>query len=230
MMSLRIVKSAMSVLKNKIIFPDPMETETIEDIILVGGVITVDNLIESYRLGIFPWPHEGCPLLWFCPDERGVLEFKDLHISASLKKWIKKNEQNITVTLNKNFSDVVKECRKQKRPGQKGSWINGAIEKNYAELQKAGYAMSLECWQTGEHGPEMISGIYGVASKNYFSCESMFFKKPNASKFAFVQLVKYLQSTGLTWMDLQMVTDVSGSFGGKYISKSQFLKWIKKRK
>ena len=210
-------------MKDKIIFPDPKTTETIEDIILVGGVMSVENLIESYRIGIFPWPHEGYPLLWFCPEERGILDFKELHISTSLKKWIKKNESLIEVSINKNFLKVVQECRKQKRPGQKGSWINGAIEKNYSELQKQGYAISVECWLGGE----LISGIYGVKSEKYFSCESMFFNKPNASKFAFIKLVEHLKSLGLNWMDLQMVTDVSGAFGGKYVSKKVFLKKIK---
>ncbi len=208
--------------KHQIDFPDPWTTETIEDVIVVGGVMTPENLIESYKLGIFPWPHEGYPLLWFCPEERGILDFKDLHISSSLKKWIKKNSPYVTVTLNKNFSQVIKECRKQKRPDQKGSWINGAIEKNYCELNKMGYALSIECWMN----EEMVSGIYGVMSKTYFSCESMFFKVPNASKFAFVKLVEHLQNLGHLWMDLQMVTDVSGSFGGKYILKDEFLSRI----
>jgi leucyl/phenylalanyl-tRNA---protein transferase len=216
------VESATSVSRHKIEFPDPRVTETIEDIILVGGVMTVENLIESYSLGIFPWPHEGCPLLWFSPEQRGIIDFKDLHISTSLKKWIKKNESEISVTVSENFSEVVKQCRKQKRPGQKGSWINGAIEKNYSELQKQGGALSIECWMDDQ----MISGIYGVKSKTYFSCESMFFLKPNASKFAFVQLVEHLKTLGFSWMDLQMVTDVSGSFGGKYISRDSFLDLI----
>lgn len=209
----------MAINKHQIEFPNPWTTETIEDVIVVGGVMTPENLIESYKLGIFPWPHEGYPLLWFCPEERGILDFNELHVSSSLKKWIKKNSPNITVTMNQDFPRVIKECRKQKRAGQNGSWINGAIEKNYTELQKRGYALSVECWQADE----LISGIYGVKSETYFSCESMFFKVPNASKFAFVKLVEYLQSLGLTWMDLQMVTDVSGSFGGKYISKDEFL-------
>ncbi len=208
--------------KHQIEFPDPWTTETIEDVIVVGGVMTPENLIESYKLGIFPWPHEGYPLLWFCPEERGVLDFNELHVSSSLKKWIKKNNAEIKVTVSQNFSQVIKECRKQKRAGQNGSWINGAIEKNYSELQKMGHALSIECWMNDE----MISGIYGVKSKTYFSCESMFFKVPNASKFAFVQLVEYLKTQGHTWMDLQMVTDVSGSFGGKYISKEEFLERI----
>jgi leucyl/phenylalanyl-tRNA--protein transferase len=209
----------MAITKHQIEFPDPWTTETIDDVIVVGGVMTPENLIRSYKLGIFPWPHEGCPLLWFCPEERGVLDFNELHISSSLKKWIKKNSPHISVTVNQNFPLVIKECRKQKRPDQKGSWINGAIEKNYSELQKMGFALSIECWTNDE----MISGIYGVQSKQYFSCESMFFKVPNASKYAFIKLVEHLQNMGQTWMDLQMVTDVSGSFGGKYISKDEFL-------
>lgn len=209
----------MAINKHQIEFPDPWTTETIEDVIVVGGVMTPENLIESYKLGIFPWPHEGYPLLWFCPEERGILDFNELHISSSLKKWIKKNSPYITVTVNQDFPRVIKECRKQKRAGQNGSWINGAIEKNYSELQKQGSALSIECWQADE----LISGIYGVKSLTYFSCESMFFKVPNASKFAFIKLVEYLQGIGYTWMDLQMVTDVSGSFGGKYISKDEFL-------
>lgn len=186
--------------KYKINFPDPWTTETIEDVIVVGGVMTPENLIASYQLGIFPWPHEGYPLLWFCPEERGILDFQEIHISKSLKKWINKNGPEIQVTVNQDFPQVIKECRRQKRAGQNGSWINGAIEKNYIELQKLGYALSVECWRD----QELISGIYGVQSMNYFSCESMFFKVPNASKSAFVKLVEYLQNLGHTWMSFQI--------------------------
>lgn len=214
-----IVVSVMSVLND---FPDPRTTEIEDDIIAVGGYLDAENLKKSYAMGIFPWPHEGYPLLWFCPDKRGVLDFKDLHISRSLEKWIRKNQPEIQVTVNECFSDVMKECQKQKRKGQKGSWINTEMIDAYSDLQKNGGALSLECWI----GDELISGIYGVMSKKYFSCESMFFKKPNASKYAFLQLVEYLKKQKMTWMDLQMVTDVSESFGAKYISRSKFLERI----
>lgn len=206
----------------KIEFPNPKYTETLEGIILVGGKLSVENLIESYSLGIFPWPHEGYPLLWFCPDERGIIDFKDLHIPTSLKKWIKKNQDQIKVTVNQDFPEVIRECRSQKRKGQRGTWITDAIEKNYIALAKKGYALSVECWQ----GEELVGGIYGVLSKKYFSCESMFFKKSNMSKYAFLKLVEHLKELKLNWMDLQMVTDVSESFGAKYISKKEFLKRI----
>ncbi len=213
------VVSVMSVLND---FPDPRKAEIEDDIIAIGGNLDAANLKKSYAMGIFPWPHEGYPLLWFCPDKRGILDFKDLHIPQSLQKWIKKNQFEIQVTVNECFSDVMKECQKQKRKDQKGSWINKEMIAAYSDLQKKGGALSVECWM----GDELISGIYGVMSKKYFSCESMFFKKPNASKYAFIQLVEYLKKQKITWMDLQMVTDVSESFGAKYISRSKFLERI----
>lgn len=220
---MRLIKNVefvMSVLND---FPNPWTADITDDIIAVGGHLDGTNLALSYQLGIFPWPHKGYPLLWFCPDQRGVLDFSELHISHSLKKWIRKNEGQITVTINQAFSDVMRECQQQVRPGQKGSWINSAMKKAYQELFVLGHIISIECWENGE----LISGIYGVRSKNYFSCESMFFKKSNASKFAFIQLIKVLQKQGLSWMDLQMVTDVCQSFGGKYISRKEFLKRIR---
>jgi leucyl/phenylalanyl-tRNA---protein transferase len=207
----------------RIDFPNPVTTEIIEDIIAVGGDLTVENLINAYSLGIFPWPHKGYPLLWFCPEERGILDFEDLHIGRSLEKWIRKHEPQIEVKLNHDFPAVIKNCRQQKRAGQKGSWINTAIEKSYIELNQLGGALSLECYLEGE----LVAGIYGVKSKNYFSCESMFFKIDNGSKYAFVKLIEHLKSQGYTWMDLQMISEVSGAFGGKYISKLEFLQRIK---
>lgn len=214
------VEFAMSAIND---FPNPRTADIIDDVIAVGGDIDGLNLKESYRLGIFPWPHEGYPLLWFCPDERGVLFFDELHISKSLKKWIKQNENKINVTVNQAFESVISECQKQQRPGQKGSWITGEIIRAYTDLFQMGGVISVECWQNNE----LISGIYGVLSENYFSCESMFFKKSNASKYAFVKLVNYLKNQyQMSWMDLQMVTDVSESFGGRYILREEFIELI----
>ena len=209
---------AMSVIN----FPDP-RGPTREGVIALGGKLTADNLIESYKNGIFPWPHEGYPLLWFCPDERGVLDFSDVHLPKSFLKWKRTKGAEFKITYNQNFSDVIKNCRKQKRPDQKGSWINTAMEKAYIDLHAKGAAHSVEVWL----GDEMVGGIYGVQSKHYFSCESMFFKVTNASKLALYELIEFFKSKNQTWMDIQMVTDVSGQFGGKLISKKEFLTRIK---
>lgn len=212
----------MSALNN---FPNPKEADIIDDIIAVGGIIDGPNLKKAYSMGIFPWPHEGYPLLWFCPEERGILDFNDLHISTSLKKWIRKNENSVEVTVNKAFSQVIHECRQQERPGQNGSWINDEIIDAYTDLFRRGGAISVECWLHGE----LVSGIYGVLSQNYFSCESMFFKKSNMSKYAFIKLVEHLKLKGHAWMDLQMVTDVSAAFGGRYVSRDYFIDLIESK-
>lgn len=200
-------------------FPDLHDAEIIDGVIAVGGILDAPNLKQSYSLGIFPWPHEGYPLLWFCPDERGILEFSELNINRSLAKWIRKYEPLITVTVNQAFAQVIRECQLQVRAGQKGSWITPEIIEAYTQLSQQGGALSVECWLDDE----LISGIYGVKSNNYFSCESMFFKRSNASKYAFIRLVEYLKKQGFTWMDLQMVTDVCESLGGKYITREEFL-------
>ena len=203
-------------------FPNP-RGPTREGVIALGGKLTAENLIEAYRNGIFPWPHEGYPLLWFCPDERGVLEFSNVHLPKSFLKWKRTIGSELKITYNQNFADVIKNCRNQKRPDQKGSWINAAMEKAYIELHAQGAAQSVEVWQ----GDQLVGGIYGVQSKQYFSCESMFFKVSNASKLALYELIQFLKTKNQTWMDIQMVTDVSGQFGGKLISKKEFLTRIK---
>ncbi|MBC7466756.1 MAG: leucyl/phenylalanyl-tRNA--protein transferase [Bdellovibrio sp.] len=209
----------MSVVK----FANP-RNPTIEGIVAVGAKITTENLIESYDNGIFPWPHQGYPMLWFCPDERGVIDFVDVKPPKSFMKWYRKSRPQFKITMNQNFSEVIKNCKKQKRPGQDGTWITSQIEKTYRELHLLGHAKSLEIWL----GDELVGGIYGVQSKKYFSCESMFFKVSNASKLALYELIRQFKTDGVTWMDIQMVTDVSGSFGGKLISKDDFLDRIEK--
>ena len=55
-------------------FPDP-RTDHPDGLVAVGGDLHPQSLLLAYRQGIFPWPHQGYPLLWFSPPERGILEF-----------------------------------------------------------------------------------------------------------------------------------------------------------
>ena len=203
------------------IFKNP-RAQTIEGVIAFGGRLNVKTLIQAYNYGIFPWPHDGYPLLWFCPEERGVIDFEELHLSKSFQKWLKKNRSHFCITFNKQFKEVVKNCKEQKRLGQSGTWITNQIEKSYFELHKQNVALSIEVMR----GDLLVGGIYGVMSSRYFSCESMFHKEDNTSKLALVELIQYLKSIGHNWMDIQMVTTVCESFGGKLISKNDFLNRI----
>jgi leucyl/phenylalanyl-tRNA--protein transferase len=192
-----------------------------EGLIAVGGSLDIKTLIQAYSCGVFPWPQEGYPNLWFSPDPRGVLDFKDFHVSESLKKFAQKNK-NLKFTYDQSFAEVIKACQLQSRPGQAGTWITAEMKNAYLNFHKQGYAHSLECWLD----QQLVGGIYGVDVAGVFSGESMFFKLPNASKLCFWKLVEKLQAEGRTWIDIQMITPVTKSFGGKHITKEQYLKRI----
>ena len=58
----------------------------IDDVAWVGGSWDPDFLISAYGKGWFPWPEKHQPILWFCPNPRAILNFKDFHLSRSTWK------------------------------------------------------------------------------------------------------------------------------------------------
>ncbi|HEY1080128.1 MAG TPA: leucyl/phenylalanyl-tRNA--protein transferase [Bdellovibrio sp.] len=204
-------------------FPDPRETLA-EGIIAVGGKLDVGTLYQAYSRGIFPWPQPGFPMLWFSPENRGIIDFKDFRVPESLQRFRRRHPE-IEYSVNKDFRHVVEECARQPRPGQDGTWILPVMKKAYVEFFEAGYCLSVEVRENNI----LIGGIYGVLVEGVFSGESMFYKKPNASKLALWYLVELLQSQGHEWMDVQMVTPVVASMGGKYVSRDQYLEMLEKR-
>lgn len=201
-------------------FPDPKDASP-EGIVATGGDLSPDMLYSAYSQGIFPWPHEGLPLLWFCPEPRGIIDFSELHIPKSLAKFLRKAP--FKVTKNQAFRDVILACSKVPRKGQAGTWIDHEVIAAYCEFHRLGYAHSVEVWR----GDQLVGGIYGVFVQNVFSAESMFHFETNASKVALMELISYLSEIGLKWIDVQMVTETVEKLGGKYISKKEFLSRLK---
>lgn len=197
------------------VLPDPLDI-TEGDVVAIGGKLSTENLFDAYSKGIFPWPQKGLPMLWFCPQQRGVLDFKDLTISKSLRRALKKPW---VVTYNKAFNKVINECARQFRPGQDGTWISNQMIQAYTAFHHQGYAFSVECWLD----QELVGGLYGVSVNGFFAGESMFYKVNDASKVALISLVKTLEAQGVEFLDIQMVTPHLEKLGAKYISKTQFL-------
>lgn len=207
--------------ESEVIFPDPRQA-TEEGIVALGGRMDVATLKAAYRQGIFPWPQPGYPLIWCSPDPRGVIDFSELHIPKSLARSARRSLGRWTFTVNQAFTQVMQECQKKPRPGQTGTWILDSMIPAYQRLRAEDLAMSLECW----NGQELVAGIYGVSIAGYFSGESMFTHEPDASKLCLVRLIDVLKSRGHSWIDVQMVTPVIESLGGKYISREEFLQRI----
>ncbi len=192
-----------------------------EEVVGVGSDLDPQTLRWAYSRGIFPWPMDGLPLLWFCPPRRAVLEFDNLHIPRRLARL--RRCSPYTFTLDTAFERVVDACRQSLRPGQGGTWITPALQAAFAQFHQTGDAHSVEAWD--EHGA-LVGGLYGVASGGAFSGESMFHIAPNASKLALLFLIDHLQRQGVAWMDIQMMTPHMEVLGAALVPRDAFLDWL----
>ena len=196
-------------------FPSPSTWKG--SIIAVGGNLSPRMLLTAYKQGIFPWYGPDDPILWQSPDPRMVIFPEKLHISHSMQKVIEKGI--FTVTVNQDFAAVIRGCAEMYRPGQDGTWIHGDIIAAYTELHRLGWAVSAESWLDGE----LAGGCYGLLMDNIFYGESMFARKPNASKTAFLTLACILFENGVTFIDCQTPSRHLRSLGGEEISRREFL-------
>ncbi len=197
-------------------FPDP-RTASPEGIVAIGGDLHPESLLAAYRNGIFPWPVEKLPLLWFSPAERGVLEFADLHVPRSLARIRRKTA--LRFTIDRAFAQVIRACADAPRPRQCGTWITPAVVVAYVRLHRLGVAHSVEAWD----GDGLVGGVYGVNVDGAFAAESMYYEQSNASKLALLHLIDYLRAKGLDWIDIQTLTSHMARLGGKLISRDEFL-------
>ncbi|ARO86797.1 leucyl/phenylalanyl-tRNA--protein transferase [Nitrosospira lacus] len=184
-------------------------------LLAAGGDLSPQRLIEAYRCGIFPWFNEGEPILWWSPDPRMVLFPGELKISRSLRKTLKKS--NYEIRVDSAFREVMQACAAP-RGDQPGTWIHAGMISAYAALHEMGVAHSVEVWMRGE----LMGGLYGVALGKVFFGESMFSRISNASKIAFVHLVRQLERRDFHMIDCQMKTAHLASLGGREISRHEF--------
>ena len=199
-------------------FPDPRTADE-DGLLAIGGDLSPETLVLAYGQGIFPWPIEGMPLPWFCPPERAVLDFHDLHIPRSLhRSW---NKRPYQMTLNRSFQSVIKNCAAMR---YKATWITPKIEKAYLRLHELGLAQSVEAWSDDR----LVGGLYGVSVGGTFAGESMFHVEDDASKHAILHLVEHLKTRGLDWIDIQQLTPHMERLGAKLIPRDDYLARLKR--
>lgn len=201
-------------------FPDIVEALSEPNgLLAAGGDLHPDRVLAAYKLGIFPWYEEGQPILWWSPDPRMVIFPAELHISKSLEKALKKT--TLHITADKAFKDVIESCSAI-RDYSSGTWITQGMTDTYIKLHRRGYAHSIEAWEQNE----LVGGLYGIALGKIFYGESMFSYQDNASKIAFIHLVKQLEIWGYELIDCQIASDFLASFGAREISRDEFRKFL----
>ncbi len=202
-------------------FP-PLETALVKPngLLAAGGDLSPERLIEAYHSGIFPWFNANETILWWSPDPRMVLFPSELRISRSLNKILRNS--NYEVRVDSAFSQVIQACA-EPRKGQSGTWIHSDMVSAYTVLHEMGLAHSIETWVGGE----LVGGLYGIAQGKMFFGESMFSRTHDASKIAFVHLVKQLERWNFKMIDCQMKTAHLASFGAREIPRKEFSQKLK---
>jgi leucyl/phenylalanyl-tRNA--protein transferase len=197
-------------------FPDPsLALDDPNGLLAVGGDLRPERILMAYQKGIFPWFNPEDPILWWSPSPRTVFFPDKVHLSHSLRKFIRKAEYQ--VTFDQDFPAVIKACS-EPRAYAAGTWIGGGIIAAYTELHRQGYAHSVEVWR----GDELIGGLYGMALGKVFFGESMFSRADNASKVGFVTLVERLKKLGFVLIDAQVANPHLFSLGAVEIPRAEF--------
>jgi len=209
-------------LTKELFFPPVNETDE-DGILAIGGDLSPERLLLAYKSGIFPWFDEDEPILWWSPEERMVLFPNEFSVSKSMRNIL--NRGVFKVTFNQNFKEVISNCSSIKRDGQRGTWITDRMIEAYSKLNEMGIAKSVEVWQEDI----LVGGLYGIDLGHIFCGESMFSKVSNASKVAFVSLVKKLKEENYKLLDCQVHNDHLESLGAREIPREDFIAILKSK-
>ncbi len=202
-------------LSDDIAFP-PVHRAEKNGILAVGGDLSSERLIAAYSQGIFPWFSDGDPIIWWSPDPRFVLFPPELKVSKTMRQVIRRNL--FTITADRNFPGVIRGCQEPRRR-ERGTWITAEMMEAYERLHLMGIAHSVEAWQNGE----LAGGLYGLSLGSCFFGESMFTRVDNASKAAFITMVRRLEERGFLLIDCQVYTEHLENLGARHISRGEYI-------
>ena len=199
------------------IFPDPSKADP-KGLLAWGGDLKKERILSAYMQGIFPWYNADDPLLWWSPDPRLILKTKDVKVSRSLKKSLKKFE----IRFDTNFKKVMSLCRDVRIENGEDSWISDELIEVFSSLHVEHFAHSVESYYKGE----LVGGLYGLYLGGMFCGESMFSTKSDASKSALVALCSKVDELGGDFIDCQIPTEHLKSMGAIEIKRDEFLSMV----
>ena len=199
-------------------FP-PAEMAEPEGVVLFGGRLSPDWLLDAYAHGIFPWPiFDGTDIVvWWSPDPRAIFELDGMRISRRLARTCR--SARFEVTIDRDFAGVVAGCA---TAGDRAhnTWLTPKMIEAYQQLFDLGHAHSVEVWRDGE----LAGGTYGVTLGGLYAGESMFYRVRDASKVALAYLGAHLRARGYLLFDIQQRTAHTFSLGAVEIPRDEYLR------
>jgi leucyl/phenylalanyl-tRNA--protein transferase len=203
-------------------FPPPQRAmREPNGLLAIGGDLSLPRMIRAYSAGIFPWYNPNEPILWWCPDPRAMLEPASFHVSHSLSKRLKKTDH--AVTLDAAFEAVLDACAGPRRGGH-GTWLGADMKRAYQELNRHGFAHSVEVWSEGA----LVGGLYGVALGHAFFGESMFSGIADGSKIALYHLCRQLCQWRFELVDCQVASPHLKTLGATEVPRERFLAQLRR--
>lgn len=179
--------------------------------------VTPELLLRAYQSGFFPMAEtrDATDLFWLNPEMRGILPLDGFHLPRRLRRTVL--AERYAVSTDTDFAATIDGCAAP-RPGHAETWINPEIRRLYIELNRRGFAHSVECRLDGA----LVGGLYGVAIGGAFFGESMFSTARDASKVALVHLVARLILGGFRLLDTQFITEHLTQFGAIEIPAADY--------
>ncbi len=188
-----------------------------DGLLAMGGDLSPQRLLNAYAHGVFPWFSDGQPILWWSPDPRTVFRTDGVHLSARLRRELRRSEWRIVA--DRDFGAVIAACASAPRPGQDGTWITRDMQAAYCGLHRLGHAHSIEV----RDGGRLVGGLYGVAIGRMFFGESMFSAESGGSKVALAALALRLREWGWPLIDAQVGNPHLDTLGAEAWPRPSFL-------
>ncbi len=211
-------------------FPDPLTFKCkVKGLIALSNFLDIDHIKTAYRKGIFPWFNDPRLVLWWFIDPRMVLQTKNLVVSHSLKKRLKKaiaglyEDLPIEIKMDSCTREVIENCS-MPRDGEAGTWILPQVKDAYSTLADQGIVHSIEVFVN----QELMGGLYGVNIGRMFYGESMFSKCTDVSKIALCVLTALCIRENIPWIDCQQDTPHLASLGATALPGAEFIAHLDK--
>jgi leucyl/phenylalanyl-tRNA--protein transferase len=185
----------------------------------LNEVVFADQVQEGRIRLVGEEPDDPFAVSWWSPDPRPVLPVSAAHLSRSLARRLR-NRLPWSTSMDRGFERVVQECRGDRVP----MWLTQELTTSLIRLHELGHAHSVEVWEDGD----LIGGVFGLRVGPVFSMDSMFFRRPGASKVAVSDLAARFAQAGGELLDAQRDSPHVRDLGCILLPREQYVRHLRR--